>query len=107
MPDCRGPSRLHDLCLKLEAMTPGVYAKGGAGLTIAYGFHASLFGPALLLATERGLCGLAFGDAGEEHASLADMRARWPNAHFVADEAATEPYAARIFAYSPCQRRQG
>ena len=26
-----GPSRLHDLCLKIEAMTPGDYAKGGAG----------------------------------------------------------------------------
>src|SRR6185369_2416497 len=34
-----GPSRLHDLCLKVEAMTPGMYASGGAGLRIAYGFH--------------------------------------------------------------------
>src|SRR6185295_10614750 len=55
-----GPSRLYDLALKIEAMTPGDYAKGGAGLTIAYGFVPSLFGRALLMATERGLCGLAF-----------------------------------------------
>src|SRR4051812_34854657 len=34
-----GPSRLHDLCLKIEAMTPGTYANGGAGLRIAYGYH--------------------------------------------------------------------
>src|SRR6185503_20439059 len=34
-----GPSRLHDLALKIEAMTPGAYAKGGAGLAIHYGFH--------------------------------------------------------------------
>jgi AraC family transcriptional regulator of adaptative response/methylated-DNA-[protein]-cysteine methyltransferase len=52
-----GSSRLHDLCLKVEAMTPGTYAKGGRGLRIAYGFHPSLFGTALIMATERGLCG--------------------------------------------------
>src|ERR1700753_2398589 len=45
-----GPSRLHDLCLKIEAMTPGEYARGGAGLAIDYGFHASPFGIALVMA---------------------------------------------------------
>jgi AraC family transcriptional regulator of adaptative response/methylated-DNA-[protein]-cysteine methyltransferase len=92
-----GSSRLHDLSLKIEAMTPGFYAKGGLGLTIAYGFHDSLFGNALIMTTERGLCGLAFGDRGEEEAQLADMRSRWPKAAFVADQAATSSYAARIF----------
>ena len=92
-----GSSRLHDLCLKVEAMTPGAYAKGGAGLRIAYGFHASLFGEALIMATELGLCGLAFGSAGEEDSLLADMRPRWPKAQFVADETTTASYAARIF----------
>jgi len=92
-----GPSRLHDLCLKVEAMTPGTYAKGGAGLKIAYGFHLCLFGVALLLATERGLCGLAFGNPGEEDAMLTDMSSRWPNAELVCDEGAIAPYAERIF----------
>jgi AraC family transcriptional regulator of adaptative response/methylated-DNA-[protein]-cysteine methyltransferase len=92
-----GPSRLHDLCLKVEAMTPGAYAKGGEGVEIAYGFHPTLFGTALLMATERGLCGLAFADACEEETMLADMQARWPRAAFVANDAAVAPYAARIF----------
>jgi AraC family transcriptional regulator of adaptative response/methylated-DNA-[protein]-cysteine methyltransferase len=92
-----GSSRLYDLTLKIEAMTPGDYAKGGAGLTIAYGFAPSLFGRALLMATERGLCGLAFGDEGEDDDLLADMRARWPNAKFVADDSAISTYAAKIF----------
>jgi AraC family transcriptional regulator, regulatory protein of adaptative response / methylated-DNA-[protein]-cysteine methyltransferase len=95
-----GPSRLHDLCLKIEAMTPGSYARGGAGLKIAYGFHPTIFGLALLMATERGLCGLAFGDEGEEEALLADLRARWPNAGFIHDENATGAFAARIFSFS-------
>jgi AraC family transcriptional regulator of adaptative response/methylated-DNA-[protein]-cysteine methyltransferase len=92
-----GPSRLHDLCLKIEAMTPGSYARGGAGLEIAYGFHPSLFGTALLMSTARGLCGLAFGDEGEEETMLADMRARWPNARFTSDNIATARYAEKIF----------
>jgi AraC family transcriptional regulator of adaptative response/methylated-DNA-[protein]-cysteine methyltransferase len=96
-----GPSRLHDLCLKIEAMTPGEYAKGGAGLAIAYGFQSSLFGIALVMATERGLCGLAFGEEDEEEALLGDMRERWPNARFVHDETAISPYAQRIFPDRP------
>lgn len=96
-----GGSRLHDLCLKIEAMTPGTYAKGGAGLKIAYGFHPSLFGTALLMATERGLCGLAFGNPGEEDAMLADMSSRWPKAEFVSNESAIMPYAERIFSHEP------
>lgn len=92
-----GPSRLHDLCLKVETMTPGAYAKGGAWLTIAYGFHPSLFGTALVMATDRGLCGLAFGDEDEDAAQLADMCARWPKARFVRDEDVTAPLAERIF----------
>lgn len=89
------PSRLYDLCLKIEAMTPGTYAKGGAGLSLAYGFAPTVFGPAILVATARGLCGLGFGE--DEQSMRADMRARWPNAAFVADDAAIAPYAARIF----------
>jgi AraC family transcriptional regulator of adaptative response/methylated-DNA-[protein]-cysteine methyltransferase len=92
-----GPSRLYDLVLKVEAMTPGDYAKGGAGLNIAYGFWHTLFGRALLTATERGLCGLAFGDEDEEAVLHADMRARWPHARFVLDDNMIAPYAAQIF----------
>jgi AraC family transcriptional regulator of adaptative response/methylated-DNA-[protein]-cysteine methyltransferase len=96
-----GASRLHDLCLKVEAMTPGAYAKGGDGLRIAFGFHPSLFGTALVMATERGLCGLAFGQEGEEQALLADMRARWPNALYVESDEETGDYAAHIFGSPP------
>jgi AraC family transcriptional regulator of adaptative response/methylated-DNA-[protein]-cysteine methyltransferase len=100
-----GPSRLHDLCLKVEAMTPGCYAKGGAGLRIAYGFHASLFGTALIMATDRGLCGLAFGGENEKDAQLADLSARWPKASFVADGDAAASYAERIFGPASLTRR--
>ena len=92
-----GPGRLHDLFVTHEAMSPGEWKSGGEGLTVWYGFHPSLFGSALVMATDRGLCGLAFADLGQERAALADMRQRWPNANCVEDSARTAPIAARIF----------
>jgi AraC family transcriptional regulator of adaptative response/methylated-DNA-[protein]-cysteine methyltransferase len=92
-----GPGRLHDLFVTHEAMSPGEWKNGGAGLTLGYGFHASPFGSAVVMASGRGLAGLAFADPGEEHAALADMRARWPNATYVEDIEGTAPLAQRIF----------
>ncbi len=92
-----GPGRLHDLFVTHEAMSPGEWKSGGEGLTISYGYHPSPFGTALVMATGRGLAGLAFGDPGEEQANMADMRRRWPKANYVEDTAKTAPLAHRIF----------
>jgi AraC family transcriptional regulator of adaptative response/methylated-DNA-[protein]-cysteine methyltransferase len=92
-----GPSRLHDLFVTHEAMSPGEWKARGGGLTIRYGFHTSPFGVALVMATDRGLAGLAFSDLGDEAACLEDMTCRWPNADYVEDRQATAPYAERIF----------
>jgi len=92
-----GPGRLHDLFVTHEAMSPGEWKTGGEGLTVYYGFHPALFGTALVMATDRGLCGLAFADPGEEKAAIADMRSRWPRATYVEDSARTAPLCARIF----------
>ena len=92
-----GPGRLHDLFVTHEAMSPGEWKAGGEGLTLAYGFHGSPFGDALVVATERGLAGLAFADADERASALDDLRGRWPRAQFREDEARTAPLARRIF----------
>jgi AraC family transcriptional regulator, regulatory protein of adaptative response / methylated-DNA-[protein]-cysteine methyltransferase len=99
-----GPGRLHDLFVVHEAMSPGEWKSGGCGLTVTYGFHPSPFGAALVMATERGLCGLAFADEGEDTAALDDMRRRWPNARYLEDQARTEQLARRIF--EPSQWRE-
>jgi len=78
-------------------MSPGEWKAGGAGLTISYDFHPSPFGSALVMATPRGLAGVAFADAGKEKSALADMRSRWPKAKYVEDKEATAPLARRIF----------
>ncbi len=92
-----GPGRLHDLFVTHEAMSPGEWKSGGEGLSVAYGFHPSPFGSALVMTTERGLAGLAFADPGEEEAALADMRGRWTKARYGEDKERTSAIARRIF----------
>jgi AraC family transcriptional regulator, regulatory protein of adaptative response / methylated-DNA-[protein]-cysteine methyltransferase len=92
-----GPGRLHDLFVTHEAMSPGEWKSGGEGLTITYGFHPSPFGMALVMGSERGLCGLAFADPGDEKSAFADMSSRWPRARYVEDRNLTAPLAQRIF----------
>jgi AraC family transcriptional regulator of adaptative response/methylated-DNA-[protein]-cysteine methyltransferase len=101
-----GPGRLHDLFVTHEAMSPGEWKTGGEGLTVFFGFHPSPFGSALVMATERGLAGLAFADPGEERAALADMKARWPRATYVEDSARTAAIARRIFDSSQWQQNK-
>ena len=93
-----GPSRLHDLFVTHEAMSPGEIKAKGEGLTIKFGWHICPFGIALIMATDRGVCGVAFCDAGEEKTCYDDMAGRWPFARFEEDVSATTSYAARIFA---------
>jgi AraC family transcriptional regulator of adaptative response/methylated-DNA-[protein]-cysteine methyltransferase len=92
-----GPGRLHDLFVAHEAMSPGEWKTGGEGLTMYFGFHPSPFGNALIVATDRGLAGLAFADAGAERATLLDMKRRWPRANYLEDAARTAPIAQRVF----------
>ncbi len=92
-----GTSRLHDLFIRWEAMSPGDYARAGEGLTIRWGVVPSPFGAALALATLRGLCGLAFIEETGLAAALADMQARWPRAGYIEDAAAVAPLAAAAF----------
>jgi AraC family transcriptional regulator of adaptative response/methylated-DNA-[protein]-cysteine methyltransferase len=92
-----GPGRLHDLFVTHEAMSPGEWKTGGAGMTLHYGFHVSPFGTAIVIASDRGLAGLAFADPGEERPALADMQRRWPNASYIEDHAGTTALAQRVF----------
>src|SRR3979411_978174 len=65
-----GPGRLHDLFVTHEEMSPGHWKARGEGWTASDGFHPAPFGPALVIASERGLAGLAFADPGEESKAL-------------------------------------
>lgn len=92
-----GPGRLHDLFVTHEAVTPGEWKARGAGLTLRYGWQPSPFGACLLVATERGLCGLGFELPEGRSATEDDLLGRWGAARLVADDAAAGRYAARAF----------
>ena len=93
-----GTGRLHDLFIKWEAMSPGEYARKGAGLTINYGWFDSPFGEVLAMATDKGLCGMAFADETGPDATFVDMCDRWPEASFREDAAMVEPWVKAAFA---------
>jgi len=101
-----GPGRLHDLFVTHEAMSPGEWKMGGEGLTVYFGFHPSPFGSALVMATSRGLAGLAFADPGQERAALTDMKGRWPRATYLEDSARTAGIARRIFDPAKWQEKE-
>ena len=80
--------RLHDLFLRWESMTPGEFARKGAGLTIRWGWFESPFGEMLAMGTTRGLCGIAFAAECGRDMAFADLAGRWPLATLVEDGSA-------------------
>ncbi|WP_208725739.1 methylated-DNA--[protein]-cysteine S-methyltransferase [Leptospira noumeaensis] len=73
-----GTGRLHDLFVKLEAMTPGEYKRGGEGLVLQYEVFPSLFGDILLVSSERGIQSLQFIDSGEK--GILETKKEFPSA---------------------------
>ncbi len=92
-----GSGRLHDMFVRWEAMSPGDYAKGGEGLEILWGWFESPFGPALIMGTERGICGIGFAAETGAEATMADLLSRWPKATFTEDVTALRPHADAAF----------
>lgn len=92
-----GPSRLHDLFITCEAVTPGEYKHMGNGVEIRYGFHDSPFGEYLLAVTNRGICGLYFVTQEGRQSRLEELRRCWRMANLVEDPAATQATSDQIF----------
>ncbi|CAN1212444.1 methylated-DNA--[protein]-cysteine S-methyltransferase [Tumidithrix helvetica PCC 7403] len=100
-------SRLHDLFVNLEAMSPGEFKSGGAGLQICYGIHDTLFGRCAIATTARGICNLQFLDgvdldvAAQNIVSL--LRLEWSRAEILHDPNATQFTCDRIFRPTLCK----
>ena len=91
-------SRMHDLFVAVDAVTPGEYRRQGAGLDISYGFHESPFGECLVARTARGVCGLWFVQAGGRQGTVALLERSWPGAVLRESRGDTALIARRIFA---------
>ena len=96
--------RLHDLVVNIHAVTPGQLKERGAGLTIRFGIHPSLFGDCLLAVTERGICWLSFINPRDRARAVADLQRYWSGARIEERPAATRPFIDRIF---PSSTRRG
>ncbi|MBX0288906.1 methylated-DNA--[protein]-cysteine S-methyltransferase [Hymenobacter sp. HSC-4F20] len=92
-----GTSRLHDLFVTYEAMTPAEYRTQAAGLLIRYGFHPTPFGECLLSLTDRGICGLTFQPSSERAAALSQLQATWPGAVLQPNETETATIVEQLF----------
>jgi AraC family transcriptional regulator of adaptative response/methylated-DNA-[protein]-cysteine methyltransferase len=92
-----GPGRLHDLCVRLEAASPGEIKSGGAGWTMTAGFGSSPFGDCLAAQSPRGVCHLSFVEGGRK-AAWDNLRQLWPNAQWQRDDAALQKLFDRVFA---------
>jgi AraC family transcriptional regulator of adaptative response/methylated-DNA-[protein]-cysteine methyltransferase len=75
-----GTSRLHDLFISIEGMTPGEYKNGGEQLIINYSFAETPFGNIIVASTNKGICHLAFAD--DERKALSELKILFPNASF-------------------------
>lgn len=91
------PSRLHDLFISLDAMSPGEFKNGGENLTIFVAEVSTPFGSAVEMRTARGICGFEFLDSGQT--AMNQARARWPQATLETASAGT--LADQLFGDGP------
>ncbi len=90
-----GTSRLHDLFISIEGMTPAQYKNGAAGLTINYSFFDSLFGKLIVASTAKGVCYMAFCE--EENSAVDTLKKYFPNANYSFKQDILQQRAVAIF----------
>lgn len=100
-----GPGRLHDLCVNLEAASPGEMKSGGAGWMISFGFADSPFGKCLIAESPRGICHLSFVE--NEKASLGELQKDWPQAKLKLDDSAAARLSEKIFTRNDAVQHAG
>jgi AraC family transcriptional regulator of adaptative response/methylated-DNA-[protein]-cysteine methyltransferase len=89
-------SRVYDLFVKLEAVTPQEYKSKGEGIVIEYGIHETIFGECLIAATEKGICALHFIEDNSDQL-IQDLHAHWENAQIRENSSSTKQFAEQIF----------
>ncbi|WP_345992371.1 bifunctional helix-turn-helix domain-containing protein/methylated-DNA--[protein]-cysteine S-methyltransferase [Chryseobacterium sp. Chry.R1] len=88
-------SRLHDLFVKIEGMSPAEFKNGGKSLIINHSFSESPFGNILVASTEKGICHLAFEN--NQEMALGNLKAQFPNASFYEKQDQFQKDALSIF----------
>jgi len=90
-------SRLHDLFVSYEAMTPAEFKAKGAGLIIHYGIHETPFGECLIAITERGITDFRFLDDESKELIINQLQQDFEKANLIFDNNFTKPFIEQIF----------
>lgn len=90
-------SRLHDLIVTTEAVSPGQMRSRGAGVGISYGLHPSPFGECLIAVTDKGICHFSFIPDNDPDAAVSGLIAEWCNARIVRDQSVTDGLVDKVF----------
>jgi AraC family transcriptional regulator of adaptative response/methylated-DNA-[protein]-cysteine methyltransferase len=90
-----GTGRLHDLFVNIEAMTPGEFKNGGAGLTIHYSFGKTPYGEVLIASTEKGVCHTSFIMDNEQPETI--LAQDFPKAELIQSENAMHDKVIQLF----------
>ncbi|EMO31997.1 methylated-DNA--[protein]-cysteine S-methyltransferase [Leptospira santarosai str. HAI821] len=91
-----GTSRLHDLFVKIEGMTPGEFKNGGEKLKIRYSFQKNVFGDYLIASTEKGICNLYFYNVSKERV-VSELKEQWNQANLVQQTDENQNRVVRFF----------
>lgn len=73
-------SRLHELFVTIEAMTPAEYKNAGESLHISYSIQESPFGRIVIASTPKGICQISFFD--HENEALEVLQHQFANANY-------------------------
>lgn len=92
-----GTGRLHDLIVSVDAVAPGAYGTGGAGIQIYWGIGTSPFGYCFVGLTDRGICRLEFHDTPDPEGGAARLREDWPGASIERDVSRIEMVLEEVF----------
>jgi O-6-methylguanine DNA methyltransferase len=97
-------SRVYDLFVHIEAVTPQEYKTRGNGIEIEYGFHKTPFGECFIANTKKGICALSFVDT-EKASALVEFSDHWENARLSKNQSATKNIVEKLF-YEPLHKHQ-
>ncbi|MEO8762317.1 MAG: methylated-DNA--[protein]-cysteine S-methyltransferase [Bacteroidia bacterium] len=90
-------SRVYDLFVNIEGVTPHEFKTKGAGMQIEYGIHSTIFGDCLMAITQRGICALRFLEDNNADALITELQTEWQNASITQNQNSTQVLVQNLF----------
>lgn len=92
-------SRVYDLFVNIEGVTPGTFREAGRGLQLKYGYHNTPFGLCFIALSDRGICGLSFVDEERQRLEFEAFSKKWNFAELIHAPDHTQPVVQQLFSH--------